>query len=637
MTGICGIICFDHAPIEENRLSKLIQAGAHRCAYLTAYQNLGPAYMAYLQNSCYGPQNIHQPVVFQDRFILVADARLDYRDDLERKLTTLDIFNNQPLDDAQIIACAYLKWGIKCLEYLEGDFAFVLWDQKERRIFAARDRSGARVIYYRLNHVEFQWATEAAQLLSDSAYSVTLNEESIAHSLGLIGVGAEHDVFYKDIYKLAPGEQLIWENETSYVSEYWDFLPKNETRFASDEQYAQRFLELFQAAILTRMRGHSSFGFMMSGGLDSTSIAAVAARMVQKGLAPEQSACRLVTWDTDVFPEHQEFERSKSVAEMYSLPIYRMVVDSLWPFFDYPTRQPHQDDPFDLLAYGPFEAALQLYDPGPTLWFWGHPGDMLVGGSNPYYYWQLFRNGKLLRMHGEIKSHSQKYQIPVMDVYKEDVIHPLLSPWIRPVLFHLRSDQSFIPGWISKDLAKRTHLGEWIKNTLLEESKRIIDWGRQAGGIDRAIRYRYLKFNMDVWARTWANRTAMKYRTQIVSPFDDSRLASYVLSIPQTQLAEGIDHKLLLRVAMTDYLPDQVRNRHGRRIGAPVALGKLFNTLQAKEKICSLLSHSKAAELNVIDMRAFEAAINLVYDGKVKMSASLFLGLCLERWVQIWY
>ena len=107
---------------------------------------------------------------------IVADARVDNREELIRILISKGYIQEKNPTDADLILAAYDCWKESCPEYIIGDFAFAIWDQSFRRLFAARDRKGWRTLHYRFQHSCFQWATEASQILEDPAFPIQINE-----------------------------------------------------------------------------------------------------------------------------------------------------------------------------------------------------------------------------------------------------------------------------------------------------------------------------------------------------------------------------------------------------------------------------------------------------------------------------
>ena len=188
---------------------------------------------------------------------IFANARIDARD--------------EPLPDAELILKAYQTWGDDCVKHLLGDFAFAIWDDSRRRLFCARDHFGVKPFFYTHTADGFNFSSK----LKDLRVSTTLNEIAIGDYL-VFGVNQDQSTtIFKDIQRLPPGHTLTVENNQIKVQRYWTPSLPTEIRFRDPESYVERFSELLSLAIKDRLRT-DRVAISMSGGLDSTSLAAIA-------------------------------------------------------------------------------------------------------------------------------------------------------------------------------------------------------------------------------------------------------------------------------------------------------------------------------------------------------------------------
>ena len=219
---------------------------------------------------CYGTHN---------RFALTADAILDNRKDL------LYIFNIPKSEwntttDSDLIMLSYNKWKEDCPKYLVGDFAFVIWDTDRREIFGARDHVGKRTFYYHLSDSVFTFCTVMRPLLQLENCSNKLNDNWIADYLSLSTLVHEIDctkTIYKDIQQLLPGHCFKLNNNSMTIKKYWNPGVRPELKYKSDFEYIEAFREVFIEAVKCRLRSNGGVGIMLSGGLDSSSVATLAA------------------------------------------------------------------------------------------------------------------------------------------------------------------------------------------------------------------------------------------------------------------------------------------------------------------------------------------------------------------------
>ncbi len=208
-------------------------------------------------------------------FIAQIHARLARRDALCRKLS-LDPFE---VDDEILITQAYTAWGEGCVDQLEGEFAFAIWDDARKVLFCARDRFGVCPFVYAHTPERFAFASEIKTLLSLPFVARDLDFQRVGQYLADVS-GAYPDqssTFYRMIRRLPPAHTLtITQTSALTLRRYWSLDRERETHFASDDEYAEAFLHHFGAAVYDCIAGRSLISAQLSGGLDSSSVVAAA-------------------------------------------------------------------------------------------------------------------------------------------------------------------------------------------------------------------------------------------------------------------------------------------------------------------------------------------------------------------------
>src|SRR6185369_3632848 len=174
-----------------------------------------------------------------------------------------------------LILDAYEKWGDDCVKHLFGDFAFAIRDERNQRWFCARDHFGVKPFYYTYIDDEFAFSSSLNELRLDPRVSNTLNEIAVGDYL-LFGVNQDlSTTIFKDIQRLPPGHTLTVANGSLKIQRYWSPEPSADVRFRDPESYVERFSELLALAVKDRVTDER-VAISMSGGLDSTSLAAIA-------------------------------------------------------------------------------------------------------------------------------------------------------------------------------------------------------------------------------------------------------------------------------------------------------------------------------------------------------------------------
>lgn len=282
MSAIFGLIHFDGRPIEHEALQPALDVLAHRGPDGHRCWQEGSAFLAHWMLHT-TPESLHeqQPLVAPEGdLVLVADARIDNRDELLRALQ-LRSRDAQPVTDAELILAAYRRWGTACPDRLVGDFAFAIWDRQARRLFAARDGMGVRPFYYLHDGHRFAFATllPAVRQLPDVPQDI--DEEMILHFLAQTLYSEKERTFYQAIRRLPGGHALQVDARGLRLWRYWQPDLEQELRFRTEAEYVEAFRACFEEAVRCRLRSAFPIGSQLSGGLDSSSVTSMAAYLLK--------------------------------------------------------------------------------------------------------------------------------------------------------------------------------------------------------------------------------------------------------------------------------------------------------------------------------------------------------------------
>ena len=208
---------------------------------------------------------------------LVTDLRLDNRADLLEELGGKD--RGQP--DSHLLLDAYLKWGCECVTHLLGEFSFALWDDLEQRLFCARDPLGDRILYYGWSGTRLVCSNEIRAVLAFPGIDDEVDELSIAHSLvrrGMFLSDTTRTMFAR-VAQLPPGHACTASASGLRTSRYWSIedLESSPLPKASPAEHHQRLRAVLAEAVRCRLRGLRPVASHLSGGLDSSTVACVAA------------------------------------------------------------------------------------------------------------------------------------------------------------------------------------------------------------------------------------------------------------------------------------------------------------------------------------------------------------------------
>lgn len=274
MCGICGKINFDDSPVDRSLLKSMTASLIHRGPddegiYVKGNVGLGHRRLSIIDLSPLG----HQPMSNEDGSIwIVFNGEIYNFPELRETLVKKGhIFRSK--SDTETIIHLYEEYGIACLEYLRGMFAFAILDDKNKSLFLARDRIGKKPLYYCHSGNSFVFASEIKAILHDDSYPKRPDYMAIHHYLTYQDVPSPWTAF-EGIKKLAPAHYLILKNGKIEVNHYWklSYLPKHKM---SEKDLKEEIIERLREAVRIRLLSDVPLGAFLSGGIDSSAIVAL--------------------------------------------------------------------------------------------------------------------------------------------------------------------------------------------------------------------------------------------------------------------------------------------------------------------------------------------------------------------------
>ena len=475
--------------------------------------------------------------------VVAADVRLDDRDAL---CDALDIprADRSPLADAGLVLRAWLRWGPTCPNHLLGDYAFAVWDANERALFCARDHAGVRPLYYALtrNGVVFASAVEA--VLAVPEVSDALDEATVAAYLTGTGWNSTTRTFFKEVRKLPPGHTLTVKGEppashSARIECYWHPEETPAAPPASDDAYAEELLELMARAVADRLRG-GPVGTHLSGGLDSSSVAVLAARELRRQGRPPPPAFSWLPALGQTAPamaHAPEYDRIDAVCRQEDLQVFH--------------RSPSVDDMVAMLRRDGALPGVHVHlneepvqrcaaEQGVRVLLSGWGGDEGVSYGGRGYHQQLLLRGRWLRLAAECRAATSH---PVLSLAQTalSIAHPRLPGRLRQ---WWRGEAPRHRHWlIDPAFARRA-------KPLPELPFRPISMRHtQAQG----LRSGFLCQRIEGWAASGA-RHGIEYRYALL----DRRLLAFALSLPPEQFRHGQWARWLMRRASSAILTPEI-------------------------------------------------------------------------------
>jgi asparagine synthase (glutamine-hydrolysing) len=344
VSGIAGIVALDGAPVDAALLDRMAGFLASRGPGGGAARLMGPAGFVHslLRTGDVG-EDVPQPVSVDGRTWIVADARIDGRAELARALRAGGIEASAEAPAAELILHALRLWGDDAPARLLGDFAFAAWDGERRRLLCARDLFGIKPFYYASAGGAFVFSSSLDCVRLHPAVSGELDEGWIADFLLHGDSQSVEATVYAAIGQLAPGHLLVVEGERIEIRRFAGLPEQAEPlRLRSPAEYAEAFLEVVREAVADRLPRERA-GILLSGGRDSTALAATWRDLVDRGVRGAELRgytayhARLMPDDEPVF--------ASMAAEALGIPLRLLAVDGYAAFGRWETPELYRPQP----------------------------------------------------------------------------------------------------------------------------------------------------------------------------------------------------------------------------------------------------------------------------------------------------
>lgn len=308
-----GVYAFDRTVIGKYKLDAYSELSSENVYFESG--------LIYVTDTC---KNEVLPFHDVDNHLMItADAMIDNRDELISALALNDA--NKCYTDGHIILEGYKKWGYDTPKYLKGAFAFAIWDSKKKELYITRDHLGNRSLHYRVLEEGFVFSTTAAPLVNRNDNQSCLSEQWIVTFLSLPNAMVDlqnKETPFQDIYRCPIAEYMIVRQNETVSKKYWDPLNSpSPVRFKTEAEYIRAFQEIFGKAVESCIRTVGEVGLFLSGGLDSTSVAAFAAAPLKKQNKRLKTLTSVpsISMDYDKNPYYSLNEKPKveALLEMY--------------------------------------------------------------------------------------------------------------------------------------------------------------------------------------------------------------------------------------------------------------------------------------------------------------------------------
>jgi asparagine synthase (glutamine-hydrolysing) len=492
----------------------------------------------------------HLPLTYR-HLSCVFDGRLDNRSELEAQLKAHPALDLTPADAAIVIA-AYEQFGERCVDRIDGDFAFAVFDDREKRLLLARDRLGLRPLCYTRAGDTFVFATNAKALLEYPGVTAAPDEAMLADSvLYFLAADGQTRTFFRGIHSLPPAHCLDLTAHRLTIRRYFDFDTTARLRLATFDDYVSAFQDVFTAAVRKRLRSPRPVAISVSGGLDSSYIYCTAHRLMrtEPGLCPSSTGINYGGTQGSTSDE-----RAFIVALERATGTQIECVAQRPGFLESACRETWHTETAGIEGLARLREAFlsRVRDDGAARLLTGHWGDQVLSDSS--YVQDLLRPGTLRLC----DAHRAKWRIR----------RSTLAARVARDMIARYAPSSVESNLISAYGATK---GAWAVPWFTARFRRILRERfsaprvrRVAGSSHAWSIYQQVRLGYHLQCMEWNARIGDMFRVEMAFPYLDRQLIQFLMSIPgEIQSDDGVQRGLM-RQAMSDVVPAAIVNRSSK-------------------------------------------------------------------------
>lgn len=470
--------------------------------------------------------------------------------------------------DTETILHLYEEHGSACVDYLRGMFAFAIWDQRKKELFIARDRLGVKPLYYvHTDDGSLYFGSEIKTVLEAGAVKSEINYAVLSDYLANHAPSGEETLFV-GVKRLLPGHVLTWRDGEVTIRRYWDVDFSKDGEVRDDKTYISQWSELFRESVRLRLMADVPLGMFLSGGIDSSAIAAVMSGMVKEPIKTFSVA----------FAEREanELEYARLIADAYKTNHHEISVSPEQFFEALPRLVWHEDEP---LAH-PSSVALyfvsKLASEHVKVVLTGEGSDELLAGYGRYRrtMWNLSLGRQYNKLAPAIARDTIRRQIERMAPggrMRQKLMRTflVLSPELESIYF---DNFAVFPAPMQHHMFTRKTRERIGSIDPYVELRRLLERTKDLSLLDGLL-YADIKTYLH---ELLMKQDQMSMATSVESrvPFLDHKLVEFTARMPDTMKLRGGTTKYVLRESMKGVLPEKILSRS--KMGFPVPVGTWF-------------------------------------------------------------
>ncbi len=567
MCGIAGMVASDRlAADDRERLIRMRDVIAHRGPDDSGIFEDGQALLGHRRLSIVDVAAGHQPlsnedgtswIVFNGEIYNHADVRVGLEAAGHHYRTRCD---------TETIVHAYEQWGDACVDHLRGMFAFAIWDAPRRRLLLSRDRLGVKPLYWAMADGRLLFGSEIKAILKSGLIRAEANEEALPELLGTRYLSGTETMF-RGIHRLQPGHTLVFENGAVSIRKYWDIpvgRTSDEIAGLSDREAVGRFRELLEESVRIRLMADVPLGMFLSGGLDSSAIAALMAKMIDRPLQTFS-----VAFGQRAF---SELDYARQVATAIGADSHEVVIDDQDFFGALPRLIWHEDEPIAHPSSVPLYFVSALARSQVKVVLTGEGSDELLAGYAKYP--KALVNWRAAAAYGAVPAPLRHW---ISDTFVPNLPGRLGRVARRSFLAMPRTPEAmFFDNFAAIGLGRQATLltprfaAQSTPASAYGASRAFFDApGASSSTLDRLLYVDLKTYLVELLMKQDQMSMAASIESRV--PFLDHKLVEFAAALPERMKLRGMTTKWILREAVREILPASILNR--KKMGFPVPFG----------------------------------------------------------------
>lgn len=550
MCGICGVYGLNDEKLIQDMNDKLIHRGPDgEGTYIDKNIMLGHRRLSIIDLKS-GQQPIHN----EDESVWISYNGEIYNFLELREKLEANGHHFYTSTDTEVIVHLYEEMGERCVEKLNGEFSFAIWDQNKKQLMIARDRLGVKPLYYLYRDNIFLFASEIKSILEYKEYKPEVDSNSL-HNFLVFRYNNSLQTLFKDIKKVPPGHYMLVKDNNFTINSYWEIIIDDSMQ-KSKTEYAKDLLKLLEDSVERRLISDVPLGAYLSGGIDSSSVVSMMSLFMNE---PKTFSVGFGEYG------ESELEYARLIAEHFGTNHHEIIVEpnamELLPKIIW-----HLDEPMADLATIPVYLMSQEAKKEVSVVLTGDGNDEIWAGYPKY---KLHMRLKKLR--GTLPKFVRTHAVPAGITC---LPNSHLKSWLNNKKYVLVDDETCyneIEGVFLEKEKQEMYSDLFVKKLNPIPTRKQVHseyFKKQCGFLNQML----LIDTMTLLPNSYlvkTDRMTMAHGVEVRVPLIDYRIVEYAYSVPENLKLNGDSEKYLFKQALKRSLPKEILERKKRGFSVP--------------------------------------------------------------------